>query len=410
MRVLFVLGQRPDLTGSGITLDALVREARAAGHEVSVLCGMPAGEPVPAVGGLDPAHVGAVTFGEGGELPYPIPGMSDVMPYPSTVWSEMTDQMLARYREVWRTRLTCAVAATRPDVVHCNHLWLMSSLAPEVLGTPSVAHCHATGLRQLQLCPHLRAEVAAGLRRHDAFLVLHAEHARQVSALLPVPRARIHDVGAGYRTDLFHARGAPPPDRRRGHLLYVGKFAAAKGLPWLLDACELLWQSGASFTLHVAGDGGGAEAEQLRTRMAALAPRVQLHGRLDQPALADVMRRCAGLVLPSFYEGLPLVLAEARACGCLLLSTALPGVTSRLAPALGEDLQTVPLPGLVGPDTPVAADLPDFTVRLAAALGRLAALPAREPEPDELAPFTWQAVFLRVERVWREVAARRPRG
>ncbi len=411
MRVLFVLSQRPERTGSGITLDALVREARAAGHEVSVLCGMPAGEPIPTIGGLAPSHVGAVTFGPDGELPYPVPGMSDVMPYESTVWSAMTEEMLAPYRHVWRERLACAVAAARPDVVHCNHLWLVSALAPDVLaGIPSVAHCHATGLRQLQLCPHLRPEITAGLRRHGAFLVLHAEHARQVSALLPVPAARVVEVGAGYRDDLFHPGGAPDPAARRGQLLYVGKYAAAKGLPWLLDACELLWQSGAAFTLHVAGDGAGEEAEQLRARLTALAPRVQVHGQLDQPALADLMRRCAGLILPSLYEGLPLVLVEGRACGCLLLSTALPGITARLAPALGEDLETIPPPQLVGADTPVAADLPDFTGRLAAAIGRLAALPARAPEPDELAPFTWTAVFQRVEQVWREVAARRPRG
>mgnify|MGYP000532501899 CR=1 FL=1 len=44
----------------------------------------------------------------------------------------------------------------------------------------------------------------------------------------------------------------------------------------------------------------------------------------DQPALAELMRRCAVLVLPSFYEGVPLVLAEARACGCRLVATDLP--------------------------------------------------------------------------------------
>ena len=38
------------------------------------------------------------------------------------------------------------------------------------------------------------------------------------------------------------------------------------------------------------------------------------------------------MVLPSFYEGVPLVLAEAAACGCRLVATALPGVREALAP------------------------------------------------------------------------------
>ena len=113
----------------------------------------------------------------------------------------------------------------------------------------------------MALCPHLRPEIVGGLQGHRAFAVLHDDHARLVQETLAVPPDRIHTVGAGYREDLFHTRGAAADDTRREHLLYVGKFAAAKGLPWLLDACEALWERGRSFTLHVAGDGAGPAAE-----------------------------------------------------------------------------------------------------------------------------------------------------
>ena len=61
--------------------------------------------------------------------------------------------------------------------------------------------------------------------------------------------------------------------------------------------------------------------------MEDLVPLVTMHGQLDQPALADLMRRCAVCVLPSFYEGVPLVLVEAAACGCRLVSTDLDAFT-----------------------------------------------------------------------------------
>ena len=420
MRVLFVLSQRPELTGSGITVDALVRESAAAGHEPWVLCAVPAGQPPASVGGLPPERVLAVTFGPGGDLPFAVPGMSDVMPYPSTIWSAMSGNQLAAYRRIWRARLQAAVSASRPDVVHCNHLWLVASLLPEVLDTtgrpagriPSLVHCHATGLRQMQLCPHLRDQIIEPLRRSDIFLVPHAALARQVAATLDVPASRVVDVGAGYRQDLFHCNGLAADGDRRGRLLYAGKYAAAKGLPWLLDACETLWRRGVRSTLHVAGGGSGAESESLRARMASLAPSVNsttreapegivLHGRLDQAALGDLMRRVGALVLPSLYEGLPLVLVEARACGCRLVSTALGGVVTRLGPALGADLTLVEPPRLAGPDTPVAADLPAFTQRLAGALSQtLRKGPAGPIAQQQLAPFTWKAVFHRVESVW----------
>lgn len=411
MRVLFILSQRPELTGSGITVDALVRHAAAAGHEPWVLCGVPADEPTPGVGGLPPERVLTVTFGEGGDLPFDVPGMSDVMPYASTVWSRMTTRELASYRDSWRGAVRRAVALVQPDIIHSNHLWLMSSLlaatGPEV---PTVAHCHATGLRQMQLCPHLRDEVVAGLRGLAGFVVLHDDHARQVADILNVPPGVIQVVGAGYRDSLFHLSDAPDPDQREGHLAYVGKFSAAKGLPWLLDACEQLWATGHRFTLHIAGDGAGDEADQLRARMQALTPDVVIHGRLDQHALADRLRRCAALVLPSFYEGLPLVLAEARACGCRLVSTALLGVVRNLAPAFGDALALVEPPRLIGPDTPDQRDLPAFTARLADAIEATLRAPLDPPAPHQLVPFTWQAVFARVEAAWHTAAARPARS
>jgi len=405
MRVLFVLSQRPELTGSGVTLDALVRESTAAGHEAFVLCGVPSGDPVPAVGGLHPAHVATVSFGPGGDLPYAVPGMSDVMPYESTVWSTMSAERLTSYREVWSARLADVVTRVRPDLVHLNHLWLVSSIAPRVLGAiPSVVHGHATGLRQMELCPPLRDEVVGGLRIHRGFVVLHEEHADRTARALGVGRERVRVVGAGYRTDVFGAAETVPAAERRGHLLFVGKYSAAKGLPWLLDACEVRWERGEDFVLHVAGDGSGPEAEQLRTRMQSQ-ERIVLHGRLDQRELADLMRRSATLVLPSLYEGLPLVLAEARACGCSLVSTALEGVVDVIAPVLGDALTLVPLPRRNGPDRVDSRDersfVRDLIRAIDEALGRVT-----EPAPTHsLEPFTWHAVFRRVESFWEDVMA-----
>jgi glycosyltransferase involved in cell wall biosynthesis len=109
-------------------------------------------------------------------------------------------------------------------------------------------------------------------------------------------------------------------------------------------------------------------------------------------------------VLPSFYEGVPLVLAEAAACGCRLVATALPGVVGALAPHLADRLELVPLPRLRRVDEPEPADLPDFTAALAAALARaVARSPAAAPAAADLAPFTWDAVFARVAAVWRDL-------
>ncbi len=342
-----------------------------------------------------------LAFGEA-PLNFPVPGMSDVMPYRSTVFSQMTDSQLAAYRDGWRRHLGRVLDQVQPDVIHAHHLWILGSLIKDLAGdTPLVLHCHATGLRQAILCPHLAREVRRGCARADRFVVLHAGHAAEVADALGVAPARIHVVGAGYRQDLFHPQGR---DNDGGaNLVYIGKYSHAKGLPWLLDGLESLVKLHPSVTLHVAGGGAGPEADALRRRMEDLGPHVVLHGQLSQSRLADLLRRCRVCVLPSLYEGVPLVLAEALACGCRLVSTRLPGVVSQLAPRLGPWMELVDLPPMRTVDTPEPNHTPAFTRRLTEGLDTALGKPPARPPKGALAPFTWKAVYDRVEAVWSDL-------
>ncbi len=403
MRILHLLSQRPSLTGSGITLDAMVRRAAAAGHEQRVVVGVPVDDSRPDVGGLDPKHIQPLLFGQA-PLDFAIPGMSDVMPYPSTRFSDLTETRLAAYRRAWIDLLGPLIETFRPHLIQTHHVWLMSALVKEVApAIPVVTQCHATGLRQMELCPALADGVRRECARNEAFLVLHDDHRAVLAERLGIASDRIHTVGAGYREDIFHARGRVP--NAEPALLYIGKYSAAKGLPWLLDAFERLARQRPGLLLHVAGGGAGPEADAIRDRMAQMAPAVVQHGQLAQPGLADLARRATVCVLPSFYEGLPLVVVEALACGCRLVTTDLAGVRNELAPRLGAPLTMVEMPRLETVDRPRPQDLPIFVDRLETALATaLEAPPVGDPAltmPEALAAFTWDAVYRRVEPVWR---------
>ena len=189
--------------------------------------------------------------------------------------------------------------------------------------------------------------------------------------------------------------------------MYAGKYSHAKGLPYLLDVIERLACRRPGLVLHVAGDGAGNEAEALRARMARMTPHVVMHGQLHQGPLANLMRRCAVFVLPSFYEGLPLVLIEALACGCRLVCTDLPGVREGLGPRFDPVLDRVAVPRLIGPDVPDPEAIPGFVASLQAAIeATLDRPPLGDPAqaiPGMLEPFTWDAVYRRIERVWLEL-------
>lgn len=409
-RVLHVLAQRPGKTGSGVTLEALVHHAREAGWEQHVVCAVPQSEiregdesavlgELPALlGGTERVH--SLAFG-GPELPFDVPGMSDVMPYASTRYSDLSEAQLEAYRGAWRATLARALELARPDVIHVHHVWIVSALLAELAGeVPCVVHVHATGLRQLELCPHLAQEVRAGVARHARFCVLYGGHALALSEALGVEPERIHVVGAGFDDEHFRS-SEPAPPRNPRRVLFAGKLANAKGVGPLREAFERLHAEDPELELHVAGAGPSAEGQRLREELERSAG-VTLLGQIPLAQLCVAMQQAAVFCLPSFYEGLPLVLVSAAAGGCRLVATALPGVVAELAPVLADRLELVAVPEMRTIDEPHARALPGFVDDLTSALRR--ALAADPPPAADLSSLTWPAVGARVEQVWRSVA------
>ena len=308
VKILHVLSQRPDSTGSGIFIQAVLRHCAAAGHENYLLAGIQAGR-LPSFDGLPEGNSTFVEFG-GPDISFPIVGMSDVMPYASRRFGDLTELELEEYEAAFAGRLRRVVAEFQPDLIHSHHLWLLSSLTrrlfPEL---PLVTNCHGSDLRQFQNCPHLRDRVLAGARDVDGVLALSEAMKQDVQRLYGLPAERIHIVGAGYDRNLFRPgkRSIPKPIR----LIYAGKLSCAKGVPWMLRALARI--DSIEWELDLVGSGAGPEADLCLRLADQLGPRVRIHGAVKQADLARLMGQAHIFVLPSLYEGLPLVVVEALA-------------------------------------------------------------------------------------------------
>jgi glycosyltransferase involved in cell wall biosynthesis len=109
-----------------------------------------------------------------------------------------------------------------------------------------------------------------------------------------------------------------PPSQSRT-ILYVGRLSTEKGIEPLLDA----WDAGdfSGFELVLVGDGPLRSALEQRPR-----PGVRLTGSLSHEGVLDCMLRSRALVFPSvLYEGQPMVVLEALACGLPVLASGLGG-------------------------------------------------------------------------------------
>ena len=119
MKILHLLGQRPEKTGSGIYLHAIMRRAQAHGFSNHMLAGIPAGS-VPELADLAAERCTYVFF-ESDTLPFPVVGMSDVMPYKSSLFRELKGKRLSAFKQAFGRALQATVGRFQPDVIHSNH-------------------------------------------------------------------------------------------------------------------------------------------------------------------------------------------------------------------------------------------------------------------------------------------------
>ena len=171
MKILHILSQIPDATGSGIYLQAALRHTAVHGHENYLLAGVPADSDHHLQLHLKANNYQPVNFER--DLPFPVVGMSDVMPYSSTRFCDLSATQLALYRDAFEGKLSQAVERWQPDLIHSHHLWLLTSLVRQLFPSiPLVTSCHGSDLRQFNNCKHLQSMVLEGCRRVDAVCAL----------------------------------------------------------------------------------------------------------------------------------------------------------------------------------------------------------------------------------------------
>jgi glycosyltransferase involved in cell wall biosynthesis len=339
----------------------------------------------------------------------------------------MTELQIEQYLAVSRRVMQSVRAEFRPQLVHTHHLWLMTALAREVFNDiPMLASSHNAELRQMIKAPHLAGRVLPGVRAIDRVCVLTPQSLTDTVACFGVDTNRIAITGAGFRDDLFHVSPLPrvtilaqlreqfnlalPADEQVHLVTFVGRLSTPKGVPFLLDAAAQIKHQALPLRIVLVGaSGSGEDGRKMDELVAAAGPIVIHTGAQPQEVVARILQASTVFVLPSLFEGLPLTMLEALACGCPAIVSALPTVRSWIPKAWEDARQVALVPALATThaDEPVVADVPRFVADLAAALKRQLACPqpiaSRHALAAQLIPHSWSEVFNRYEHIYGEM-------
>ena len=143
---------------------------------------------------------------------------------------------------------------------------------------------------------------------------------RTAAALWP----KVRVVHCGLEPGFYSGSTSAPAANSR--LVCVGRLCEAKGQLLLIDAVAQLNQRGVRVELVLAGDGPMRTEIEKMVREFGLQDRVRITGWISSDRVRDEILAARALVLPSFAEGLPVVIMEALALRRPVITTYIAGI------------------------------------------------------------------------------------
>ena len=358
MKILSIITQKPSSTGSGIYLTEILKSYQHLGEEQAVICGVTKEDRLPDIPSVDFFPV----YYESEELPYPVLGMSDEMPYNSTRYKDLTEEMLEQFERAFSKKLEEVMSVFSPDLILCHHIYLLTALVREKCPQiPIFAFCHNTDLRQMEKHDLEKERIVRNIQKLDKIFTPKEAQRQEVLRLYGVEPEKVINIGIGYNAeelglptgDVLSPHGIPRRREIRSasgekyakgeywDLLFAGKLGEKKGVFSLLRSLEALYQKGRkNFRLFMVGDNGNQEEKEAVFALAKTCNYpIYFLGRLDYSDLIPWYEFSDCFLLPSFFDAVPMTVIESLACGNKVVLTALEGLEDFFT----ENLPTAPI-------------------------------------------------------------------
>lgn len=186
-------------------------------------------------------------------------------------------------------------------------------------GKKAIVHIH--GAKYLEFYDHLgkggKRTVEDFFHRADLVLALSESWKKELESRFHIDTCRT--LNNGVDLSEFEKANTDVWERRNSFLM-MGRLGERKGVYDLIEAMELALSQNPELTLCLAGDG---EVEKVRALIAkkGLEKHITAPGWAGRKEKLELLENAGTVVLPSWYEGLPVSLLEGMAAGKAIIST-----------------------------------------------------------------------------------------
>ncbi|MEL6980836.1 MAG: glycosyltransferase [Actinomycetota bacterium] len=205
----------------------------------------------------------------------------------------------------------------------------VAMLASEVSGVPYSFTLHGSAIFYEAKTWRLDAKLDRA-----AFVATISHFTRSQAAMFAAPETmdRVHIIHCGVKPDRLHAVDHHGTGDR---MVFVGRVVEQKGLGVLFESMQHLLPEYPNLSLTVVGDGPHRESLSRRAAAMGLGDHVEFVGAKSQAEVVELLAKADLFVLPSYAEGVPVVVMEALGSGIPVVASFVGGMAE-----LVEDDQT----------------------------------------------------------------------
>ncbi|WP_166424737.1 glycosyltransferase [Paraglaciecola sp. 20A4] len=212
--------------------------------------------------------------------------------------------------------------------IGCMTLWACRSLGIEVFSYLPITKSSASlnvflGRTRDFLCKALYYPIP------QKIITISNSNSKELTVQFDVPTENISVVHNFVEHSMISSCVEVPKfkDKRR-HLALIGRISNTQKCQFDFLNAWLKFEFIDQYVIHIVGDDDGQESQAIKAlgEQAVSAGSIVFHGWQSQNYVSEVLRRCDTLLLPSRFEGVPLVMIEAIALGCLVVGTAVDGM------------------------------------------------------------------------------------
>lgn len=259
-------------------------------------------------------------------------------------FSDLSEEQLGQYVAAFKEAIKEEVETFKPDIIHGQHIWILSDLAAEY-DIPLIVTAHGTDIVGHQKSDRFHTYTNDVASKCAHIVTISEDNKALVEKEFPQTKGKTTLIRNGYDSNVFYRDVYSQESVLKKFgitkhydrvVCFVGKLTEIKGVDTLLKA-STMYEDGNTATL-IAGNGELFESLNVMSSNLGLQD-VYFLGNLPQDELRAIYNIANVSCVPSRFEAFGLVAIEALACGTPVVASTVGGIPDFLKPDVGMLIQ-----------------------------------------------------------------------